>query len=367
MKIRHIETIPYSIPYTRPLHFAVGSVREAEHVLLRIHTEEGLVGTADVPPRPYTYGETQDSIVGIVERVFAPLLVGRDAFDRELIHKDLERTVGNNATKGAIDVALWDLMGQSLNVSCHRLLGGYTDSMRVSHMVGIGTPETMLEDALRVREEHGIGVFKIKVGRSNIDDDVTAVAALREGLGTDAEIGLDANHGWTANQALEAMDRLSGLGLTVLEEPCPASEVLGRRRIVEHTRIPVVADESTPTPGDAARELLAGACNAINIKVTRTGFTHSARLVGLCEGLGVDVLIGNQIDTQLGTLASVTFGAAFESTSRRAGELSNFLDMSDDLLADPIRIRAGRIAVRDVPGTGLVIDEDKLAKYRQDR
>lgn len=367
MKITRIETIPYSIPYTRPLHFAVGSVAEAEHVLLRLHTDEGLTGTADVPPRPYTYGETQDSIVGIVKRVFEPILVGRDPFDRELIHKDLERTVGNNATKGAIDVALWDLMGQSLGVSCHRLLGGYTDSMRVSHMVGIGAPEAMLEDALRVREEYGITAVKLKVGRSNVDEDAAAVAAVREGLGPDFEIGLDANHGWTANQALEAMERMSGLGLTVLEEPCPASEVLGRRRIVAQSRIPVISDESTPTPGDAARELLAGACSAINIKITRTGFTQSARLVGLCEGLGVDVLIGNQIDTQLGTLASVTFGASFESTSRRAGELSNFLDMSDDLLADPIRIVDGRISVRDVPGTGLLIDEDKLEKYRQDR
>jgi L-alanine-DL-glutamate epimerase-like enolase superfamily enzyme len=77
--------------------------------------------------------------------------------------------------------------------------------------------------------------------------------------------------------------------------------------------------------------------------------------------------MGNQIDTQLGTIATVTFGAAHEATSRRAGELSNFLDMTDDLLAEPIAIQDGRIGVRKVPGVGADIDEDKLARYRQDK
>ena len=76
--------------------------------------------------------------------------------------------------------------------------------------------------------------------------------------------------------------------------------------------------------------------------------------------------MGNQIDTQVGSVATVVFGAAHEATSRRAGELSNFLDMSDDLLSDPLRIRDGRIRVPTLPGVGAVIDEDKLSHYRQD-
>jgi L-Ala-D/L-Glu epimerase / N-acetyl-D-glutamate racemase len=76
--------------------------------------------------------------------------------------------------------------------------------------------------------------------------------------------------------------------------------------------------------------------------------------------------MGNQIDGQLGTLCTVTFGAAFQSTTRRAGELSNFLDMSDDLLAEPLEIVDGRLSVRQVPGIGIDIDPDKLAKYRLD-
>ena len=77
--------------------------------------------------------------------------------------------------------------------------------------------------------------------------------------------------------------------------------------------------------------------------------------------------MGNQIDTQIGSLATVTFGAAFEASSRRAGELSNYLDMTDDLLAEPLEINDGAIRVRTVPGVGAAIDADKLRKYRQDR
>lgn len=102
------------------------------------------------------------------------------------------------------------------------------------------------------------------------------------------------------------------------------------------------------------------------IKTARTGFTESSRIVGLAEGLGVEVYIGNQIDTQVGTAASLAFGAAFASTSRRAAELSNFLDMTDDLMAEPLQIRAGRLCVAEIPGVGAVIDEEKLAHHRQD-
>ena len=140
---------------------------------------------------------------------------------------------------------------------------------------------------------------------------------------------------------------------------------MSRRRLVEKSPIPIVGDESVPTAGDVSRELLSGGINAICIKTARSGFTEAQQILGLCTGLGVDVTMGNQIDTQIGSLATVTFGAAHEATTRRAGELSNFLDMSDDLLAEPIRINGGRISVRNVPGVGAGIDEDKLARYRQ--
>jgi L-alanine-DL-glutamate epimerase-like enolase superfamily enzyme len=364
VKIERIEAIPYAIPYTHPLKFASGEVETAEHVLIRIHTDDGLVGTADAPPRPYTYGETQDSIVSIVEKVFAPQLVGLEVLDRGKVRAVLDRTIHNQVAKGTVDIALWDLIGKSLGTPVHRLLGGYTDRLRVSHMLGFRPAQELLEEALRFGEEYGIATFKLKVGRRPLALDIEACHVLRAGLGDDVELYLDANRGWTANEALEVLRRTEGLGITRLEEPCDAKEAMSRQRLVSKSPIPIVGDESVPTAGDASRELLSGGCNSICIKTARSGFTEAQEILGLCTGLGVDVTMGNQIDTQIGSLATVTFGAAHEATSRRAGELSNFLDMADDLLADPIRIVDGTIGVRDLPGVGAEVDEDKLARYR---
>jgi L-alanine-DL-glutamate epimerase-like enolase superfamily enzyme len=364
LKIERIEVIPYSIPYTHPLKFASGEVANADHVLVRVYTDDGVAGVADAPPRPYTYGETQESIATIIGKTFAPQLIGLEIVDREQIHAVLRRTIHNQVAKGAVDIAVWDAIGKTLRTPVHKLLGGYTDRMRVSHMLGFRPAQELLDEALRFGQEYGITTFKLKVGRRPLSLDVEACHVLREGLGEDVELYLDANRGWTANEALEVLRRTEGLGLTMLEEPCDAKEALSRRRLVEKSPIPVVGDESVPTAGDASRELLSGGCNAICIKTARSGFTEATEILGLCTGLGVDVTMGNQIDTQIGSLATVTFGAAHEATSRRAGELSNFLDMADDLLADPLRIVDGTISVRDRPGVGAEIDEDKLAAYR---
>lgn len=366
MKIVAVEAIPYAIPYTHPLKFASGSVESAEHILIRIRTDDGTVGTADAPPRPYTYGETQTSIKNVVEEIFAPQIVGLSVFDRGAIHAIMQRTVHNQVAKGAVDIALWDAAGKYLNMPVHSLLGGWTSSLRVSHMLGFKPAEALLDEARRFGEEYGITTFKLKVGRRPIDLDVEAIHVLRDGLGDHAEIYLDANRGWSANEALEVLRRTEGMGLTLLEEPCDAKEAMSRRRLVAKASIPVVGDESVPTAGDASRELLAGGCNAICIKTARSGFTEATEILGLCTGLGVDVTMGNQIDTQVGSLATVTFGAAHEASSRRAAELSNFLDMEDDLLAEPLTITDGRIAVRSIPGVGADIDEEKLARYRTD-
>lgn len=366
MKIAKIEAIPYSIPYLHPLHFASGAVHDADHVLVRVSTDEGIVGTADTPPRPYTYGETQKSVVAVIEDIFAPQLVGLEVLNREQTQTILSRTVHNQTAKGAIDIAIWDVIGQALGQPVTKLLGGFADSMRVSHMLGFKPAPELLELALECRETYGITTFKLKTGRHPIDLDVAAATMLREGLGEEAEIYMDANRGWSANEAMEVLRRTSDLGLQFMEEPDDAREVLGRRRLVEKSPIPIAADESAPNLGEAAREILTGGANLLAVKTARSGFTEGTKIVGMAEGMGVDVYVGNQIDTQVGTIASVVFGAALSHTSKRAGELSNFLDMSDDLIAEPLTIAEGRIRVPQAPGVGTTIDEEKLAAYRLD-
>ncbi len=366
MKITKVEAIPFAIPYRKPLRFASGEITSAEHVLVRVHTDDGLVGTAEAPPRPFTYGETQASIIAVIDGLFAPQIIGLSPLEREAMHKRLNRTIANPTAKAAIDMAVWDLIGQSLRVSVSDLLGGYTDRMRVAHMIGFAPPEEMVAEAERISETYGITTFKVKVGRRPIQQDVAACRALRHALGDEVELYIDGNRGWTPAESARALRAMEDLDLLFAEELCSADDVLGRRWLVRQSHIPIFADESATRPGEVTRELLGGSANGVSIKTARTGFTYSQRVLSQCEGLGVDVVMGNQIDGQLGSLCSAAFGAAFELTSRRAGELSNFLDMSDDLLAEPLQIEDGTLRVRESPGLGIELDEEKFARYRQD-
>ncbi|WP_132993042.1 mandelate racemase/muconate lactonizing enzyme family protein [Gordonia zhaorongruii] len=367
MKITAVEAIPFAIPYVKPLRFASGEVRTAQHVLVRVHTEDGVIGTAEAPPRPFTYGETQKGIVAVVNDVFAPEVVGTTLLQREVIRDRLERTIGNPTAKSAIDMAVWDALGKTLEQSVSELLGGFTDSLRVSHMLGFAEPDVMVAEAERMRETYGISTFKVKVGRKPVSLDTVVVRALREHFGDDIDLYVDGNRGWTPRESARAMQEMADLDLLYAEELCPADDVLGRRWLVDQVDVPFIADESVPTPADVTREVLSGAATAVSIKTARTGFTTSQRVHHLAEGLGLDVVMGNQIDGQVGTACTLAFGTAFERTARQAGELSNFLDMQDDLLAQPLQIVDGRLQRLPGDGIGIEIDADKLAEYRIDR
>jgi len=367
MRITDVRAIPYAIPYRKPLHFASGHIEIADNVLVEVETEDGVVGVADAPPRPYTYGETQASIVAVIETLFAPVLKGRSILAREQVRADLARTVGNPTAKSALDMAMWDAWGKTAGRPVHELLGDYTDHLRVSHMLGFDDPAAMADQAIRMREGFGVTSFKVKVGRLPVELDVAVCRAIRDAVGDGAELYLDGNRGWPASDAADALRQLADLGLSRVEELCPADDILGRRWLVQQSPIPFVADESASTPADVTRELLAGAATGISIKTARTGFSDSLRISHLAEGLGVEAVIGNQIDGQVGTACSLAFGASQRSTSRRAAELSNFLDMADDLLVEPLRIVDGAMAVLPGPGLGIEIDRKKLNYYRTDR
>lgn len=366
MKITRVEAIPFTIPYTKPLRFASGEVHAAEHVLVRVHTDDGVVGVAEAPPRPFTYGETQAGIIAIIDSIFAPQVTGLTLLEREVAQARLARTVGNPTAKAALDMAMWDALGKTLDLPVSELLGGYTDRLKVSHMLGFEEPSAMVAEAERMLETYGISTFKVKVGRRPVGLDTAVVRALRERFGDAVDLYVDGNRGWTASESLRAMREMADLDLLFAEELCPADDVLGRRWLVEHVDLPFIADESVVTPAEVTREVLGGSATAISIKTARTGFTGSQRVHHLAEGLGVEIVMGNQIDGQVGTACTLAFGAAFQLTSRRAGELSNFLDMSDDLLTRPLQIHDGELVVSDAAGIGVEIDPDKLDHYRTD-
>ena len=364
VRIVALEAIPYAIPYRRPAGFASGTVATAENVLVRVHTDAGFVGTAEAQPRPYTYGETQASIVHTVRARLAPLLVGLNPLDIEIISERCGRIAGNNVARGALDLAVWDLIGRILDTPCHTLLGGYARDVAAAHMVSYGSPAEMAEEAVAVHEQLGVRTFKIKVGREP-HIDLAATRAIRERL-PDADLYVDANRGWSYEDALRAGDELAALGVRAIEEPISTEDRAGRLRLAERWSVPLVGDESCISLAHVDRALEEGAVRAVSVKTARTGFTESRRIVDLCLARSVPVVVGSQYEGALGSTATIGFAAALAATAGQPAEITNFLDLADDLVASLPEIRDGRATVPKGPGIGIDIDDERVEHHRVD-
>ena len=365
VRITALEAIPFALPYRRAPRFASGSVERADNVLVRVHTDAGMVGQAEAQPRPYTYGETQASIVATVAGRLNQALTGVDPLRLELIAERCASVSGNYVARAAVDLAVWDLVGQILGCPCHLLLGGFADDVAAAHMVSFGEPRAMADEAAEVNERLGVRTFKVKVGRTPALD-VAAVRAIREAV-PEADLYVDANRGWTYEDAVQAGDELAELGVRAIEEPISVEDRAGRRRLADRWVQPLIGDESCISLAHVERALEEAAVRMVSVKTARTGFTESRRIVDVCVASGVPVVVGSQYEGAIGTVATVAFAAAFGATARQPAEATNFLDLADDLVITVPEIRHGRAAVTTSPGLGIEVDEERLARYRLDR
>jgi L-Ala-D/L-Glu epimerase len=365
VRITALEAIPFAVPYRRPAGFASGTVVTADNVLVRVHTDAGLVGQAEAQPRPYTYGETQTSIVHTVRAELDQALIGLNPLDTELVNERCGRIAGNQVARGAVDLAVWDLVGQILDRPCHTLLGGYAGDVAAAHMISFGAPEAMAEEALAIHARLGVTTFKVKVGRAP-ELDVAATRAIREAL-PGADLYVDANRGWTYADALRAGDELIALGVRAIEEPISLDDRAGRRRLAERWPVPLVGDESCISLAHVDRAIEEGGVRAVSVKTARTGFTESRRILDLCLARSTPVVVGSQYEGAIGATATVAFAAAFAATAGQPAEITNFLDLEDDLVVSPPEIRSGRAVVPAAAGLGLAVDEERLERYRVDR
>ncbi len=364
MRITRLEAIPYNLPVARVARFGSGARQRADHVLVRVHTDEGIFGQAEAQPRPYTYGETQESIVSAVAEQLHEAIVGLDPIAHELIAERCAALEGNSVARGAVDLAVWDLLGKLLQRPCRELLGGYASDVAAAHMVSYNAPAAMAEEAVEFHERYGVGSFKVKVGRS-VETDLASVTAIREAL-PDAHLYVDANRGWSYSDAVRAGERLLEIGVLAIEEPISVEDREGRRRLAERWSVPLVGDESCISLAHVAREAAEGAVRTVSLKAARTGFTESRRILGFCLGLGMPVIVGSQYEGALGALATAALACAFAATAGHPAEVMNYTDLADDILDGEITVSGGRLAAPDKPGLGFEVDEHKLAHYRLD-
>jgi L-alanine-DL-glutamate epimerase-like enolase superfamily enzyme len=153
-------------------------------------------------------------------------------------------------------------------------------------------------------------------------------------------------------------------GVAWAEEPCHTHDRAGRRRVGAQSPVPILGDDSCRTLEEVAREIDDGAVHMVSIKVARTGFVAGRNVLGLCAAKRIRPMSGSQGDSGVGVLAVAHFCTAHRATQVRPGELCFHLNLADDLLAEPVAVRNGRIRLGATPGLGIVLDPDKLGHYR---
>ena len=357
-RIAALRTTVYRLPLRGSLQWGSASrLDAAEHVLVELVTEGGLVGTAEAPPRPTIYGETPASIVAIVGDELAPRIVGLALDDVAGVNRRLHEIANNQTARGAVDMALHDALAQATGRSLRDLLGATRARVRVSYILGIADRATMLAEAGAVYEA-GVRVLKVKVGRDFVGD-LATIAALQREL-PDMELYADANECLDPEQAAAQLAELAARGLRYVEEPLPV-EQLGRRAALRRAGIlPLIADDSAFGERDLRRELEADTFDILNIKTARTGYHQSARMTALAVQHSRGVMVGSQASTTLGTARAGLFAARPEV--EHPSELSFFLKLTDEIVAEPLTLQDGWLDVGSLER--VQVDPERLRRLQ---
>ncbi len=363
MKISTVEAIPFRIPFRKVTKWATGSQDAAEHILVRITTDEGVTGIAEAPPRPTIYGESLQSIKSAIDGWFGPMIRGMNPFEIERIWHKLNTIVWNPTAKAAIDMALHDIMGRALGVPCYQMFGYWTDKVRLSFCINLNPIREMVAEAEEMISTYGFKALKLKVG-TEPQKDIEMVKTMRKEVGDGIFLYVDANQGYDPFTAIQVIRAITEYGIAFVEEPCPVWDKKGRIMVSQKVDIPLMGDESCFTPIDVMREIELGALRIVLIKTARTGFTLSRKIIHLCEQAGIRNLHGMQGDSSVGTLCSAHLCAGLKNTSSYyPSDLSFFLHLTGDFLKNPIQIKDGYLELGKEPGLGMAIDEKAFRQY----
>lgn len=229
MKITQVKLGRISTPLRVPFKTALRTVSSVEDVIVELHTDTGAVGYGEAPPTGVITGDTTGAIIGAIRDHIAPAILGRGLDEFEDLTAAVQKAlVHNTSAKAAVDMALWDLLGQKYSVPVYRMLGGARSNIVTDITISVNPPEEMARDA-RTAIQRGYDCLKVKVG---IDPelDVARLAAVREAVGKDVKLRIDANQAWNAKQAVRILDQMQekGLDIEFVEQPVPAADLEGK-------------------------------------------------------------------------------------------------------------------------------------------
>ncbi len=336
-----------------------------QYVLVRITDDAGRIGLGEASVTAVWSGETQAGTIALIEQELAPLLIGADPFDIEWISRRMDRTVfANSFAKGAVEMALLDLQGQALGVPVYKLLGGKdaeaaARGIRLKFVVGAVEPELAAQRARRM-VERGWRAIKVKVGRHEHPRiDLDRLKAVRDAIGQDTWLSIDANGGYTVEQAVWLASRIGPLNITLFEQPTRRGDHVAMAEVRRRSGVPIMADESVFTPLDALEVIRHGAADIISLYPGKHGgIRPTQQIAKLAESAGIACTIGSNLEREVATaaMAHVTVCTANLQCERFPGDLIGPVYFEKSLSREPLRYEADRLWVPEGPGLGVKLD-----------
>ena len=348
-----------------PFRFGFRSVHllrlRADSVILALQCEGGIVGYGESAPRPYVTGETNVSVRELIRNRFTPLLIGREISKREDVEKivrHLEQTcmeegiTAYRSALGAVDIALLDALGKCHGVPVCRFLGPVLRKELPWSLPVPLLPEEEIRKIYKGISRRTFSSLKVLVGRDE-EENLKRLKLLRNLFGKEIEVRLEVNGQWTKDEAFSNLQKLKRFTIAAVEQPVAKGDIEGMKAIREAFGISVIADESLCSPEDAEELLDRGACNILNIKISKAGGLLAAyRIAGIAASRGASCLLGAHVgETGILTSAALHFLVAAPALSVVEGFSSVLFDQTrriDDL--DPAE-RIGEIL--SMPGLGF--------------
>jgi L-alanine-DL-glutamate epimerase-like enolase superfamily enzyme len=346
------------------------------YVLVRVADEAGHVGLGEASVTSVWSGETQAGCIALIREVLAPLVVGADPFDSEWIFRKLEKAAfGNSFARAAIEMALLDLQGQILAVPVYKLLGGRDrppvagdPGLRVGFVLGsdrgvrlkfvIGAVESnVAAERARGMVARGWRAIKVKVGR-NAKADVERLRAVREAIGPDVFLSVDANGGYSVELASEAAREFEKLGVALFEQPTPRGDHESMAEVRRRCHIPIMADESVFTSKDLLQVIRHRAADVISLYPGKHGGIRATQaLANMAESAGIVCTIGSNLEREVATAAMAHVAVATPNIicERFPGDLIGPLYFEQPLTTAGLRYSNDRLFVPEGAGLGVTL------------
>ncbi|MBM3735455.1 MAG: mandelate racemase/muconate lactonizing protein [Acidobacteria bacterium] len=337
---------------------SLGKHRKSPYVLVILETHGGVTGFGEATVMPRWSGETQHSAVAAIEEILAPPLTGLDVCDINEALAIMDREIhANEFTKAAVEMAMWDAWGKSLNTPVWKLLGGQRRDLSIPLKISIGAfPPAEAARRVMVAKDRGFKACKVKVGL-DVRGDLERVAAVRDAVGPDFPVGVDANGGWSESQAVQAIPGLERLRVNMIEQPLARWDFRGSARLRNLTPIPVMIDEGIFTVHQAMEAIRAGACDIISIYPGKNGgIRKSVQIAEMAHAAGIECVIGSNLELDLATSAMLQVAVSIPNLSARVNHdiIGPFYYL--ERITDPlIRIEDGVAWVPEGPGLGVTL------------